>query len=436
MPRPSATGRGWRRTACVLRRVTTTGAMACRRVPDRDRMAEPEAIFAAAMAMLEVSAPIARDRALAGKHVLITAGPTEEPIDPVRVLTNRSSGKQGYAIACALACARRAGDAGLRPGRARDAARRDAQVDVETAVQMLWRPARRRCRPTRAAVCVAAVADWRIDEAFAVKLKKSRGTGRRPCVWSRSRTSWRPSPVWPSPAEAGGRLRRRNQRPRGAGPSQGCSARAATGSSPTTSAPTAGSWAATRTRCCWSIRRVTDRWPRASKAAEVARRLAERDRRGSSRVTPEIAVSGAAARTRPAVAGLRDRAQAAGMDLRAALPEDALLTPAPRRPPPGARPASPSRSPPASRSRCGRDPGPALRHGVTCLNSPGTVDADYRGEVMVILINHGPENFVVRRGERIAQLLISPVVQATWREVEALGETVRGAGGFGSTGRG
>jgi len=79
--------------------------------------------------------------------------------------------------------------------------------------------------------------------------------------------------------------------------------------------------------------------------------------------------------------------------------------------------------------------GLALRHGVTCLNSPGTVDADYRGEVMVILINHGPEDFVVRRGERIAQLLIAPVSQATWAEVETLDDTARGGGGFGSTGR-
>jgi dUTP pyrophosphatase len=80
--------------------------------------------------------------------------------------------------------------------------------------------------------------------------------------------------------------------------------------------------------------------------------------------------------------------------------------------------------------------GLALRHGVTCLNAPGTVDADYRGEVMVILVNHGPENFVVRRGERIAQLLISPVVQARWREVAELDGTARGEGGFGSTGQG
>ena len=80
--------------------------------------------------------------------------------------------------------------------------------------------------------------------------------------------------------------------------------------------------------------------------------------------------------------------------------------------------------------------GLALRHGVTCLNSPGTVDAAYRGEVKVILINHGPDDFIIRRGDRIAQLLISPVVQATWREADSLDETQRGAGGFGSTGQG
>ena len=79
--------------------------------------------------------------------------------------------------------------------------------------------------------------------------------------------------------------------------------------------------------------------------------------------------------------------------------------------------------------------GLAFRNGVTCLNSPGTVDADYRGEVKVILVNHGEEDFVIRRGERIAQLVIAPVVRAVWTEVESLDDTVRGVGGFGSTGR-
>jgi dUTP pyrophosphatase len=79
--------------------------------------------------------------------------------------------------------------------------------------------------------------------------------------------------------------------------------------------------------------------------------------------------------------------------------------------------------------------GLALKHGITCLNSPGTIDSDYRGEVGVILINHGQEAFVIRRGERIAQMVIAQHEQARMFEVEALDETARGAGGFGSTGR-
>jgi dUTP pyrophosphatase len=79
--------------------------------------------------------------------------------------------------------------------------------------------------------------------------------------------------------------------------------------------------------------------------------------------------------------------------------------------------------------------GLALKHGITCLNSPGTIDHDYRGEVKVILANLGSEPFEVRRGERIAQLVPAPVHKAAFREVELLNETERGAGGFGSTGR-
>lgn len=79
--------------------------------------------------------------------------------------------------------------------------------------------------------------------------------------------------------------------------------------------------------------------------------------------------------------------------------------------------------------------GLALKFGVTCLNTPGTIDSDYRGEVKVILANLGQEPFPVRRGERIAQLVASPVATVTLDEVAALSDTVRGAGGFGSTGR-
>jgi dUTP pyrophosphatase len=79
--------------------------------------------------------------------------------------------------------------------------------------------------------------------------------------------------------------------------------------------------------------------------------------------------------------------------------------------------------------------GLALKHGITCLNTPGTIDEDYRGEVKVILANLGREPFEVRRGERIAQLVPTPVLKAAFREVDTLSETSRGTGGFGSTGR-
>ena len=78
--------------------------------------------------------------------------------------------------------------------------------------------------------------------------------------------------------------------------------------------------------------------------------------------------------------------------------------------------------------------GLALKHGITVLNSPGTIDADYRGEIQVILINLGTENFTINRGMRIAQLIVAPVIQTAWEEMEKLPETTRGAGGFGSTG--
>lgn len=79
--------------------------------------------------------------------------------------------------------------------------------------------------------------------------------------------------------------------------------------------------------------------------------------------------------------------------------------------------------------------GLALKHGISVPNSPGTIDSDYRGELKVIVINHGSEPFPIRRGERIAQLVPAAVTQASWAEVEELDETVRGIGGFGSTGR-
>ncbi|QZD86750.1 dUTP diphosphatase [Qipengyuania psychrotolerans] len=78
--------------------------------------------------------------------------------------------------------------------------------------------------------------------------------------------------------------------------------------------------------------------------------------------------------------------------------------------------------------------GLALKHGITVPNTPGTIDSDYRGELKIILINHGDESFAIERGDRIAQLVLAPVVQAAWSEVDELDETTRGDGGFGSTG--
>jgi len=129
-----------------------------------------------------------------------------------------------------------------------------------------------------------------------------------------------------------------------------------------------------------------------------------------------------------------ETAQAAGMDLRAAVPDDEPLTLRP-----GSRFPVPTglafALPPGFEGQVRPRSGLAFKHGVTCLNTPGTVDADYRGEVKVILINLGEEDFVIRRGERIAQLVIAPVVQAVWSEAASLDDTARGAGGFGSTGR-
>ena len=124
----------------------------------------------------------------------------------------------------------------------------------------------------------------------------------------------------------------------------------------------------------------------------------------------------------------------AGMDLRAALAEDAPLTLAP-----GARALVPTglkiALEPGYEAQVRPRSGLALKHGLTCLNSPGTVDSDYRGEVGVILINHGQEPFVIRRGERIAQMVIARHEQAEMIDVDSLDETARGTGGFGSTGR-
>jgi dUTP pyrophosphatase len=125
--------------------------------------------------------------------------------------------------------------------------------------------------------------------------------------------------------------------------------------------------------------------------------------------------------------------RSAGLDLRAAVPADAPVTLDPGERallPTGLQIALPKGTHGEVRPRSGL----ASRHGVTVLNGPGTIDADYRGEVKVLLINHGANAFVVERGARIAQLVVSRHERIAWEERDALPETVRGAGGFGSTG--
>lgn len=128
-----------------------------------------------------------------------------------------------------------------------------------------------------------------------------------------------------------------------------------------------------------------------------------------------------------------ESAQAAGFDLLAAVPADATVVIEPNSHkliPTGIAIALPAGTEGQVRPRSGL----AAKHGVTVLNAPGTIDSDYRGEIGVILINHGRESFSVTRGMRIAQLVIAPIAYAQMHLVEKLDETARGTGGFGSTG--
>ena len=125
----------------------------------------------------------------------------------------------------------------------------------------------------------------------------------------------------------------------------------------------------------------------------------------------------------------------AGMDVRAAVAEDAPVVLAP-----GERAMIPTglamAVPPGFECQVRPRSGLAVKHGISCVNTPGTIDSDYRGEVHVVLVNLGQESFEVRRGERIAQLVVARYERVAVTPVEALDETGRGAGGFGSTGRG
>ncbi len=124
-------------------------------------------------------------------------------------------------------------------------------------------------------------------------------------------------------------------------------------------------------------------------------------------------------------------AQSAGLDLLAAVTESVILGPGERRLLPTGLAIA---LPPGYEAQVRPRSGLALKHGVTVLNAPGTVDADYRGELGVILVNHGQAPFAIARGDRIAQLVVAPVIQAAWEERDDLDQTARGGGGFGSTG--
>lgn len=128
--------------------------------------------------------------------------------------------------------------------------------------------------------------------------------------------------------------------------------------------------------------------------------------------------SRACCRSRPAGGGSRESAADDAARQRALVPTGLMIA-----------------VPPGHEAQVRPRSGLAFKHGVTVLNSPGTVDADYRGEVSVLLINHGDEPFTIRRGERIAQLVIAAVTQANLVVVASLSSTDRGSGGFGSTGR-
>lgn len=128
-----------------------------------------------------------------------------------------------------------------------------------------------------------------------------------------------------------------------------------------------------------------------------------------------------------------ETAGAAGLDLVAANPQDAPITIEPFH-----RALVPTglvfQLPAGYEAQVRPRSGLALKHGITVLNAPGTIDADYRGEVQVLLINHGQAPFVIKRGDRIAQMVVAPVTQIAWTIVEQLDQTERGSGGYGSTG--
>ena len=379
-----------------------------------------------------------REAPLSGRRALVTSGPTHEPIDPVRYIANRSSGRQGHAIAGALA--RLGAETTLVSGPSALAAPPGVRFQgVESAADML--AACEQALPVDVAVCAAAVSDWRVSAQSTQKLKKNGGAPPN--------LELIPNPDILASLSAAG-----NQRPR-----------LVVGFAAETE-QVAENAAAKRLKkgCDWILANnvsaasgtfggddntihFIDDAGRGALAAhdqaggrpaprpERSPRISGCDRRGP-------AMTAAAQEVRIPVKRLdhgRDlalpayaTADSAGLDLLAAVEGDLVLRPGERKLiPSGLAIALPRGYEAQVRPRSGL----ALKHGISVLNAPGTIDADYRGEVGVILINLGQEPFTVSRGARIAQLVVAAYARVAWRESDELDQSARGSGGFGSTDR-
>ena len=362
-------------------------------------------------------------RPLYGRHILITAGPTHEPIDPVRYIANRSSGKQGFAIA--EAAARAGAKVTLITGPVDLATPAGViRVDVETATEMA--AAVDDALPADAAIMVAAVADWRAAETAPTKIKKD-GSGAVPplalaenpdILATLARSPLRPRLLVGFAAETNDviahaqakRLRK------------GCDWIIA---NDVAADPMGGD--ANRVHLITAS--GVDSWERLPKD-EVAAKIIAKVADALRPTLPDLPIS---VKRLPNGGGLPLPAYAsdgaAGMDVVAA--ESLTLKPGQRAAvATGIAFAIPVGWEIQVRPRSGL----ALKNGVTCLNTPGTIDSDYRGEVKVILANLSDEYFEVKRGDRIAQLVPAQVQRAVLVEVDDLGGTARGSGGFGSTG--
>ena len=363
--------------------------------------------------------------------MLVTAGPTFEPIDPVRFIGNRSSGKQGYAIAAAAA--RLGARVTLVSGPSALAAPAGvAAVHVETALEML--AAVEAALPADIGIFSAAVADWRPAKMHPGKIKKGAAAPGIDLVENpdilktvAEKTEKRPALVIGFAAETGNAVAEASKKLK----SKGCDWIVANDVS-----PGGGVFGGDRN----TVHLIS-----AVGGAELAG-----DDQGRGCPAPGAGCGGMASEGRrgaivtivryrvlphgeglPAPSYRSDLA--AGLDLAAAIEEGATLSLAP-----GERALVPTgialELPAGFEAQVRPRSGLAHRHGVTVLNAPGTIDADYRGEIQVILINHGKEAFSIVRGDRIAQLVIAAVAAVTLEQAENLSVTERNTGGFGSTG--